>query len=76
MTADDLDLVDTGELVEALFRRSKARIIVLETPSKAGKFNDTTYHYDGGFHNAIGMCDRVKYDLLNGDTKNRAERSI
>lgn len=65
MTPDDLDLVETGLLVDALERRSKSLLLIMEVPVKTNAAQHrNAFYFNGGWISALGLAthavDRVK----------------
>jgi hypothetical protein len=62
MEKDDLDLVDTSELIDALGRRFECVIVASQKFDNHGKeLIDGTWR--GGFLTACGLWDEIRYRL-------------
>lgn len=70
MTDDDLDLVDTLELIAALQRRSDASLVIVQREVNGQDKEDRVFSYSGGLSCALGlarMCEIVLADeFVNG----------
>jgi hypothetical protein len=61
--APDITLVSTKELIDELFKRHDAVLIVREFRRTQGKAN-VLYDYSNGLVTAIGLAEYVKYGLM------------
>jgi len=55
----DLELTPTDDLIDELFRRHSAVLIVRQMPVKTTNQDDTLIDYCGGLNTAIGMATRA-----------------
>lgn len=63
LDADDLDLVSTEDLMDAIERRVQSYVLVVDKKMDA-KDSEQEIYYSGGYIAAIGLCEYAKSRLL------------
>lgn len=63
---DDLSLITTEDLICELERRSECYIFaaILKADQREARKTRAVFYYEGGYYNALGLAEQIRYDLL------------
>ncbi len=65
MTDDELDLIETPKLVDAIYRRcGVGAVLVVWVTDRTEALEEFQLAYRGGLTHAIGLAERAKVNLL------------